>query len=729
MWADTPTLRLIAFSCLIGFVVFCLSYSTLVWRRRNRSNNSDANLLQRYRGWFVSSVVLGMLLMAIATAVREAVSSDATVTTENFYVARSGEEMYATEVAKEGPINKGDLLVKFSSPKISAELEEAQHKLKRMEAEYKSLPFQPLPLDSELIRRHQNAEAAKRGLSDSQNVVLTSLEAAVRELRQQIDAKQETLTKTIGEIEVNTKELRQAEDQLRIAQSQLDRELTLENRGSLLSSEIDQRRKEVSMNTAELAKQQSRKSNLAGLRAQLESMLKELRTLEKSQTEKLQGEHSRVQKELAKAQVESSEFAAKLEQDTLRATKVRASEIEQMASKVNEAKAAMTGLLQRLERRAPFAGRVFYAHPSGASTPANTPIVVLGPEDGFRTRVRLLATQLDALKSATDVTLDVGEGQLSRVFPAKFRQAFDLPAEPNFVIAELDTNPPAEAVKVMAEETRMKARLSWRFPIWTFWPFKLGIGFVIVGLIGYFLGNVKAAEATTTAVPVTASPKPVTTTVTTDPVKPATTSTFIPVTSVVTPTPKPAVTEQRRVIVPATMIGGAVPPITTKDAIIISDLQPKSTANDETVITAIEPEKTVMVHVKPEADTKLLPQIRDLVKQDPIVVGPSESSKLLEILAIRLREAIHREFLEVDVVESAEWAFANHGQRAIRVFRQVFREDNRYVPHMRTLLERLEKPIQIGNTAAIQQQHDLVKRTGKILEAIGARFLSPVSVA
>ncbi|WP_020471231.1 HlyD family secretion protein [Zavarzinella formosa] len=743
MWADTPIIRLIAFSCLIGFVVFCLSYSTLVWRRRNRSTGAaDAGFLQRYRGWFVTSGVLGILLLAVSAAVREAVSSEAVVTTESFFIPRASEDMHALEVAKEGPINKGDLLVKFTSPKVSAELDEARLKLKRLEAEQKALPLQPLPLDSELIRRHQNAESAKRTLQDSQNVVLSSLETAVRELRQQIDTKHETLTKTDGELEVNTKELRQAEDRLRITRVQLDREQALENRGAIPATELDERRKEVSALVSEVAKQQSRQTTLTGQKKQTEEMLATLKKLEKSQTDILQAEHARIRIELVKAATESGEFHGKLVADTERATKLRASEIEQMSLRVGETRAMMNGLQERLERRAPFSGRVFYAHPSGAAAPANAPIVVLGPEDGFRTRVRIPATQLEALKTAKDVTLDVGEGQLARVFPATFRQSFDLPSEPNYVIAELDTNPSAEAVKVMAEDSRMKARLTWRFPIWTFWPFKISLFLIGFGLIGYFLGM--SSQAMSSAV---AAPQKV----------PATTQRVEAPKIVEAPKPTTITVEQPRVVVPV-----VAPPVTanvvktsppskasapaTPTATVPTTAKPSTeegifvgTApvvrpNASTAVTPIvgvspERERVTMVAVKPDGDTKMVPFIRDLVKQEPIVVGPSESSKLLEVLAVRLRDSINQEKLEIDLVESAEWAFQQHGQRAVRIFRQVFREDTGYVPHMRSLYTKLDTPLASGPTAAVQEQRELVKRTGKILEAIGARFLSPASVA
>ena len=509
MWADTPIIRLIAFSCLIGFVVFCLSYSTLVWRRRNRSTGAaDAGWLQRKRGLFAASVVFGLLLMAVAAAVREAVSSEATVTTENFYIPRATEEMHALKVAREGPIAKGELLVQFMSPKVTAELEEAGLKLKRMEAEQKALPLLPLPLDSELIRRHQNAESERRSLQDATNSTLSALETAVRELRQQIDAKHETLTKTDGDVEVNVKELRQAQDRLKITRTQLDREQALETRGAIPATELDDRRKEVSMLEAEVAKQKSREGNLATQKKQLEEMIVKLTALEQSQTTQLRDARDRTKTDLTRAAAVSAEYQAKLEADTGRAAKLRASEIDQMALKVGETRAAMTGLQDRLERRAPFAGRVFYAHPSGGSVPVNTPVVVMGPEDGFRTRVRILASQLEALKTARDVSLDVGEGQLSRVFPATYRQSFPLPAEPNYVIAELDTNPPAEAVKVMAEETRMKARLTWRFPIWTFWPFKVGLFFVGLGIIGYGLGLTGTIRGATQTAPIRIPAKP-----------------------------------------------------------------------------------------------------------------------------------------------------------------------------------------------------------------------------
>lgn len=677
MWSESQTLRLIAFSCLIGFVVFCASYSYMVWRRRNKSaGNAGAN---RFRSWFVTSAVLGLLSMAVAFAVREAVSSEGNVATENFLVARAGDDTRVIDVHKEGPVAAGEVLVRFQSPKIESELSQAKVRLQKEEAEPASLALQPFQLDPELVRRHHNAVADKRTLQDSLDNVLTAHEAAERDLQQSVFLRQEALSKLEGELVVTDGELKQAETKYVISKNQLERDLSV-RAGIIPLNEINERQKEVTTLATEVVKLKGRKSNLEGQRKQMQEMIDSFKTLSTKQTLALKTEQERIKRDLTKAEENVAEYTSRLKDDETRAAKLRVKDREQMERKIDETRAAVVGLQQQLEVRATQAGRVFYAHTSGAAAAPGTPVVVVGPEDGFRFRVRMSATQAAALQSASDVTLDVGDSQLARKFPAKFRQTIELPNEPGSVIAEMEASPTAEAVKVMAEETKMKARLTWRFPLLTFWPFRIGLMLFAVGVGGLLLTS---AMGRATLVPSSSTPS--------------------------NPSLK--------------LPGKAEPPVpmkvTSNDILVPIPIQEAET---------IEPMYPEAIPVLDSTETVVASDVRDLVRKDPIIVHSAESGALLELLAIRLRESINREQLESDLVESAEWAVEHHGQRALRVFRQVFRQDNHYVPHMEVLLERLESPHD-DETPTIVQQRELTRRTVRILEQIGHRFLNPVAIA
>jgi hypothetical protein len=124
-------------------------------------------------------------------------------------------------------------------------------------------------------------------------------------------------------------------------------------------------------------------------------------------------------------------------------------------------------------------------------------------------------------------------------------------------------------------------------------------------------------------------------------------------------------------------------------------------------------------------DSVFTDDTRQMIRQDPIEVGVERQGELLELLAIRLRESIHNEQLESDLVESAEWALDNHGGRASRVFRRVFREDTKYPEHMQSIIQKMERSGMM--TPRAMEHRGLVDRTIRILDSIGAGFLAPVA--
>lgn len=672
----SQVIRLTVYSCLIGFVVFCASYSYVVWRRRNKAAGNAAGA--KYRSWFVTVAVFGLIGMALAFAIREAVSSEGQVVTEGFTVARAGEDMTVTEVRPQGDVKAGDVLVRFKSPTVEGELSNKKVALQRHEEQLAALALLPLEVDPELQRRHNLANSDKRTNQDGLDSLLSSHNTAVRELAQQVSTREDSLAKLEGEMVVVLGEIKQAEVKHRLAREQLERDLSARV-GVIPLNEINDRQEKVATLATELVKLQGRRTNLETQRKQMSDMIAHFKALTVKENASFLVESERYKTNLAKAERELSVLEAQLNgDDKQRAEKKRDSDRKQLALKADEIRSEMVGLQNRLVVRAAHDGRVFYAHPSGASAPQNAPIVVAGPSDGFRFRVKMTEAQAEAMQGADEVLLDVGDGQLARKFAAKYRTKFDLPGEPGSVIAELEaTNPPAEAVKVMAEETKMKARLTWKFPLMTFWPFRIGLLLLAVGIGGLMLTSALSGGASA-AKPTPSSPS------IKIPTKAEATPMKLPVNDVLVPLPVQAET--------------------------------------------FEPIYPEAIPVEEPSETVIASDVRDLVRKDPIVVHSAESGALLELLAIRLRESIYREQLEMDLVESAEWAVEHHGQRALRVFRQVFRQDNRYVPHMEELLERLESST-FEDSPTVVQQRDLTRRTARILELIGHRFLNPVAIA
>lgn len=751
---DSEALRFVVISGLVGVLAFSISYSLLVWRKRNRKSTSTTGLA-RFRGWFATSAIVGCLVLIVSLAVRSAISTVGQVSPEGIQVVRATDDMVASEVTTAEWVKPGDRLVRFHSPKLEGESAELNARKQRYEQELQALELQPLVPDPELVRLHQNAVTSRRGVSDSLDLVLASLDASERGHLEQVFSRRERLAEYQRDLSVVVQELRQAEQQAAHAKREWDRESSGALRNVLPESELNARKRDADHWALEVEKLISKQRRIDGQRKEIQEQLIRLEKTELPRIESLRNEHDRLRKEITRLDTEIERASTKLESDKVRSERQRTAEMGQLRFKVREAEAGLAGLANRLEVTAKSEGRVFYANTSGAAAMSGSPLLVVGPADGFRVRVRMPENHVAAMQAEGEITLDVGEDRLARRFPAKFRRALELPGEPGTMLAELDCQPSPEAVRAMAESSKLQPKFSWRFPLLTFWPFQLGLGLIGIGAVGWLLsGGRIIAEA---PVPATV-PEPAKVAVEPVPVEVQIVEAPVPAVDAI---PAPAIPEPTPVVLPATKpVLPEVQPLPTiaekRSSLQIVDLGARSPVIAKPVIaqdtpTTIVPATTEETKVMPASrrrpvlDPILAPLItgsspvseprpvkvlkQEVVRTDkghrveayrvsvdmpntPREVAPAPETE--EALASRFRQAIATGTVDADLLAQVELALANRGPMAVRTLRAEFRMDDSHDPGLRQLLERHK---------ANGDDNTVLNDTVKLLERLGIQFI------
>ena len=456
-------------------------------------------------------VVSGLLLVGIGLAARQGVSVEGRVVGDGLFAVAAPRDGSVASAAPEGPLDAGRSLVRFRSPELEALADELRLKKDQADAEVRALPLRPLARDPEVVRRHDAATADRRALRQSLEILVPTLEGAAREFREQTSARREALEKAEADLASARDELAKAVARREVVKEQLERERFLAVRRTVSAADFDDRRKEFAAIDGEVKRLQSLDK---GLRT-----LADITTRNLAAQDDLSAEQSATLRRGRRHPVGRGRRRRRTQTPDRRPGRRRRAGRRVPQARGHAARlegqgsgGGAVGVERRLDVPAPFAGRVFYRADSPAAAAAGKPVVVLGPADGVRLRVRLPANQVDALRSAGEVEVDLGDGVLERRFPARFHGARELGLEAGTAAVELACDAPREVVRLWAEGQPVAARLAWSPPVETLWPFRIGVALVAVGLAGLLAASIvrkRAAVVTTVALrPAAAEPLP-----------------------------------------------------------------------------------------------------------------------------------------------------------------------------------------------------------------------------
>ena len=484
MPTDAPLLRFMALSAIIGFIFFCASYAVLVWRKR-RAPAPGSSFIRR---WSMTFVVFGLIGMAVTAIVRETVRADGIVGGNNLFAVRAPQGMRVVDLGLEGPVKEGDVLARFTSPKAIADLQKAEHERNGLKQQKERLEQEPPALNREIVNERDLAQMRLGQLRSTFANLLPSKVGAERDIANSVIAQRDRLASVENESKVVAGELAQARAKLKSADQQLKREQDLARNRTVSTNDLNDREKEVRSLQAEITKLENSAAAIETKRQQTKESLVQLEERARKDGIELGGELEDTRKELADARNDFQAALARLAKEKQDAPGRHRKLIDEVDTKIAQADDQITALRNELVALAPFGGAVVYRHASPGAALNQGPVLVLSPAEGLRFHFRLPEDQVEALRMAGTVMVELAEtdNTVEQRFPAKFLAATTLTREPGMAKVDLECQLPPETVAAMAEGKPIKARFSWRPPVMDLWPFPVSLFLFAIGVLGLF---------------------------------------------------------------------------------------------------------------------------------------------------------------------------------------------------------------------------------------------------
>ncbi|WP_026190565.1 HlyD family efflux transporter periplasmic adaptor subunit [Methylobacterium sp. WSM2598] len=491
----SDVLRIAVISGLIGFGVFCASFSLAVWFRRNRAKpNRPARLS-------FLALVLGIFGAAGNWAYNEFSSRTGIVGGQDLFVVHAKRNVTTDKLAPEGRIEQGERLIEFLPPAIDGQLAVIDSHIKQSEAKIAYFNLRALPVDSMLLQR----QAQLRQQIDQAKQMLLDIQKSRREAeRAQLDAQTqyaEKISQSDLQGAAEKQALATAASQIEIATSAASRAENLHRTGTGTLVAVEDRTATLLNYTLSRNRAQANLASLEKYRSALDqSYGRTLKSLA-IQISKLDGDMSLTQQTMDGLNWELAKIEKAVTEDRARAADATAREREAAVHELEGLKAERVALLSATQVKAPFSGEIVYRHPAPGFAPESTPVLAVSKGSGFVARVWVPTGDLDALKREKKVQLALEQPILNRFFEGSYRSYEEAPYEKNRVIAHFDAKLPLEAITLLASAGNpVQVKLLWRPDLTASFAFQCSLALMTLGCIGAVTCGLRRAPADVPAV-------------------------------------------------------------------------------------------------------------------------------------------------------------------------------------------------------------------------------------
>ncbi|MFC7557180.1 hypothetical protein ACFQU7_40605 [Pseudoroseomonas wenyumeiae] len=354
----SDVLRIAVVSGLIGFGVFCASYSLAVWFRRNKSRPNPFTRLSFF------ALILGVFGLAGNWAYNEFSRRNGIVGGQDLFVIHAKRNVTVERLVSEGKVEKGDSLAIFLPPSLDEQLAVIDSHIKQAQAKTDYFNLRALPVDMMLLQQ----QSQLRQQIDQAQVMTLDLQKSRRETeRAQLDvATQYAEKRSQNELQVAAEReaLATAIQQAEIARVALNRATDLRNRGGIGTVvAVEEKTSNHLAQTLALNRAQATLRSLADYRKALdESYGRALNSLA--------GQLVKLDSDLHAKQQMASELAGRLAangkavaEDRQRAARETARERDAAEHELEGLRAERASMLAVTQVKAPFPGRWFTAIP------------------------------------------------------------------------------------------------------------------------------------------------------------------------------------------------------------------------------------------------------------------------------------------------------------------------------------------------------------------------------
>jgi hypothetical protein len=430
--------RFVLLGLLLGFTAKVCLASLEVWRRRSSAveGRQPRPLVARERLALLFGAA-GALAILAALAFRVAMFREGTIVSEGVQTVRVPGGFELVDAVPEGEVAKGSVVARFR-------------------------PLHP-DADLHLVRREQATAAERQHVEATINLITTERDRAERDdLAAQLQ-RAELVTRIEADTVRVRGELVQASTRRDAAARQLAAAQKL--RDQQLAGGLDVEEKEGALRLEETEVEKLKRS-LAGLET------------EKRSAEVIQRQVGQVQRAQA--------LSRQREVREMESRRLEAMRQEQLAD-------AQVGDYERqrlLEVHTPVAGVVAYRARSPSTTFGADPLLVISPPDGFRVLLRMPTREVEALRSAGTVDLDLLDKRyIDQRFSGHLVASRPIAGKPSWSAVEIAGLPPPEAVREVvmlqsAKSTELAAAaLKWSPPILDLPLFRTGLVLALIAAI------------------------------------------------------------------------------------------------------------------------------------------------------------------------------------------------------------------------------------------------------
>jgi hypothetical protein len=416
-------------AAVVGWLVFCISHSLAVWKKRNANGSPQSS-----RGLLYVGLLLCTAALAGGWLNRELTRRAGVILGTDFFVVRAHARTTPHLVPGDS-VDQGARLATFDDLEGDREEQHLRGDIAVLDEQIADARLKPLVLDPEVLRLSQDANDTQRGrLSQLGYGVLHGDQAG------------SFSTQTIKGDELVTAQRAQST----AAELQYERTASLVKDGILARSKLD-----AAAAAAQTAAQK----------------LRERETKAGSDT--------------------IAQGKSAIARDEERAKAERAAELTELAARRSELRMSLLQLHLERSVMAPFGGTVVYRHPSPALAEDDQVILALAKGAGFMATVQLPAREAAMLTPGQELRMKLNHSLVSDEIVGRLKSVQPVSGYPNRRDLLIACDLPPEQFAALSKGT-IPVTLRWRPPIYTDRFAQTGLVFLILSVIAWLVTLVRA---------------------------------------------------------------------------------------------------------------------------------------------------------------------------------------------------------------------------------------------
>ena len=424
-------------AAVVGWLVFCVSHSIAVWRKRNASGENRGA-----RGLLFAGVLLAVAALAAGWLDSELTRRAGVILGTDFFVVHAHAKT-TPHLTQNDSINDHATLATFDDHEAAREEQQLIGEINVLEKQIASTRLKPLELDPELLRVSQDASDSQRArLAQLGYGVLSSTRAAA----------------TAAPVLYEDKLIAAQQAKSDAAKTQFERTAALARAGVVAQAKV-----EVASVAAEAAAQE----------------LRERENLIQAANDGSQA-------------VQHAEEA--IVRDGDRAQAERSVELAELEAKLAEFRTNLVDLHNEETVTAPFSGTVVYRHPTPALADDDQVILALAKGPGFQATVQLPTREASMMTPGQELRMKLKHSLVSDEVSGRLQEIRPVPGYPDRSDLVIACDLPPEQFKAFSSGS-IPVTLQWRPPLYSDRITQAGLVFSIVPMFAWLIAWVRARFA------------------------------------------------------------------------------------------------------------------------------------------------------------------------------------------------------------------------------------------